>query len=896
MEPLYLKISDDQLVYGDQSDLTNGKVYKFNSELDPQKNLNNFKKEIAKNPDVLVITNEPESSLKKTAVAIDGNLIDAANVLENVFHSPVVTLEDANESNLEKAANKEREYSQWHLDYYGLDHKKRQYGQESMQTIGNGYLGLRGTYLDAKANNDYYPATYVAGVFNQLTTPINGRGVLNEDMVNLPNAQYITFSVGNENFKLSDQTIQESLRSLNMQDATMTISMLVELNDGKKLRVVEKKVADLKNYHNYYLQYNIEPLNFSDKITIHTEIDADIQNSNVERYRDLASKHLDVDQINLKDNDAALNAHTSQSKVNIAIRTHISQNIAGATLADSKSDKVAKQDLTFDAKQGQTYKFEKAVGIFTSLETKDLQKAYDNDNFLENFATAEKNAAHDWQEIWDNQDVKITSDVTAQKLVRLNEYSMTIAAQENANKDLDASVGSRGLTGEGYRGHIFWDEVFDIDFYILHYPELVKNLLMYRYNRLGAALKNAKGDNQKGAMYPWQSAMYGDEQAQLVHLNPITNKWDPDNSRKQRHVSLAIAYNIINYFNISEDEEFMKKYGLKMLLEITKFWIGMTTYDSKNKIYSIDNVMGPDEFHEGYPGAKESGLNNNAYTNIMVSWLFKQIMKLNGSEPKAVLNDNFKATDFSADDLKKTDDIRHHLKLDFKGDILGQFDGYFDLQQLNLDDYKKKYGDISRIDRILKAHNDTPDKYQVSKQADTLMALFNLREDDFLDIMKDLGHPIADPNKFMSDNIDFYLARTTHGSTLSRVVYSTLALKDNNQDLAWTLFYQALTSDYYDIQGGTTAEGIHLGVMGATCNIVTSYFAGVDYRGSELTINPDLPKQWTEISFPVTFKGAKYNFDVTSDTVTAVADKDTQVNLRGKEIKLVANEPQVLKY
>ena len=899
MKPLYLKVTDDHIMYSDSENTTSEKNYEINPDLDLKENLQAFKDSLSESIDVIVITNPNEFLLKKNVLQYKGQRIDFGTEFENIFHIPVVNIAEVIDSDLLTAAEKEINYSSWHLDYYGIDHGKRQYGQESMQTIGNGFLGLRGTYLEAKANDDNYPATYVAGVFNQLGTPINGRNIINEDLVNLPNGQYISFSIDDgEIFTIDDNLIQGALRSLNMKNGVMTITLLIKLADGKEIKVVERKVADLKNYHNYYLQYSIQPLNFSGSIKILTQIDASVVNSNVERYRNLASKHLSTDKIANRDKEALLLAHTTQSNIQIAVKTDLAYpDLNNPTYSSNNSDEIAEQQVTFEAKEGEAYFFEKAVAIYTSLETKqNIEKIANEAAFFPSFQDAVAQATADWENVWKEENVVITGDITAQKLLHLNSYSMTSAAQPLANKDLDASVGSRGLTGEGYRGHIFWDELFDMNFYILHSPELVKNLLMYRYNRLNAAKEYAKENGYNGAMYPWQSGMIGDEQSQEVHLNPITNKWDPDNSRKQRHVSLAVAYNIITYFNVSEDNEFMAKYGLEMLLDITKFWIDMAKPDHETGKYTIANVMGPDEFHEGYPNTKESGLKNNAYTNIMVSWLFKNIDKLFTQESNDIIKDNFQRAQFSDDDVAKLNDIRHNLKLDFEGDILGQFEGYFDLKRLDFDKYRQQYGNISRMDRILKAHDDTPDNYQVAKQADTLMALFNIRESTFLEIMDDLGYPIANPNKFISDNIKYYIDRTTHGSTLSRIVYSMLMLRINDTKMAWKLFYEALTSDYYDIQGGTTAEGIHLGVMGATLNVVTSFFAGVDYRGEQLEINPNVPKQWEEIDFHMTFKKIKFIFHITADTISMKADKDTEVIFLGKKLPLTANQEIELTY
>lgn len=900
MKPLYLKFTDDEIIYSDNKDLNNQQSYKFNSKQELKENFRNFAKIFPAPVDVLVLTNVRESLLNKNLITYNGQTIDCRNDLENIFHIPVVNMENIRKDGLALATHNAIIYSGWHLDYNHLDHDKRQYGQESMQTIGNGFLGLRGTYLEAKASDDNYPATYVAGVFNQLSTPINNRDVINEDLVNLPNSQYISFKVDEGDYlRIKDDLVQESIRSLDMKHGILTISTIIKLDDGKELKVVAKKLADLKNYHDYYLQYSVTPLNFYGKITILTQTDASIVNSNVARYRNLANKHLIVDNIENDDKEMLMLAHTSQSQIDLAIKTNISYpDIDNAQYYMENKSEIASQFIEFNVKPNHTYTLEKAVSIFTSLETKpDMIDTARNHKFIPTFAGAQEASKEAWHDVWKKENIVVTGDITAQKLLHLNCFSMTIAAQELANKHLDASVGSRGLTGEGYRGHIFWDELFDMNFYLLHYPELVKDLMMYRYNRLDAAKEYAATSDYKGAMFPWQSGMYGDEQSQEVHLNPMTNTWDPDNSRKQRHVSLAVAYNVLNYYNATQDETFMSQYGLEMLFDIAEFWIGMSKFDPDTGKYTISDVMGPDEFHENYPGDTDNqGLKNNAYTNIMVSWFFKKLAKLIEDEPAKVIDDNLKRTNFTQENIKDLNNIRHNLKLDFSGDILGQFEGYFDLKEINFDKYRQQYGNISRMDRILKAHNDSPDNYQIAKQADTLMALFNIRENAFLKIMLDLGYPIVNPNKFIHDNIKYYIARTTHGSTLSRIVYSMLMLKIGEDSEAWKLFYEALTSDYYDIQGGTTAEGIHLGVMGATLNVVTSYFAGVDYRGKMLEVNPHMPKQWEEVDFQMTFRDVNFKFRVTDNTFIVTTDKDTEIKFLNQKLPLTANQEIQLTY
>lgn len=332
-----------------------------------------------------------------------------------------------------------------------------------------------------------------------------------------------------------------------------------------------------------------------------------------------------------------------------------------------------------------------------------------------------------WNNVWQHSDIIIDNDLTSQKLTRVNIFHMLVTSAALASGKLDASVGARGLHGEAYRGHIFWDVTFDLPFYAIHYPAIAKQCLLYRYKRIGEARKYAKSEDKQGSMYPWQSGMYGDEQSQFVHLNPVSGEWDPDNSRLQRHVSISVAYDIINYVHITGDQEFMDQYGLEMLLSICKFWVSMTDYDQSADRYDIHHVMGPDEFHEEYPNSNDHGLTNNAYTNIMVSWLFDKVNTLVSKENSDVVQKASEKADFDKDLLNKMQDIDHKLRLDINEEgIIGQFSGYFNLSKLNFDAYRKKYGDISRIDRLLKGEGKSPDAYQVAKQADTLMAYYEL--------------------------------------------------------------------------------------------------------------------------------------------------------------------------
>ena len=173
----------------------------------------------------------------------------------------------------------------------------------------------------------------------------------------------------------------------------------------------------------------------------------------------------------------------------------------------------------------------------------------------------------------------------------------------------------RGWHGEAYRGHVFWDELFIFPLINLRLPEITRSLLLYRYRRLSAARRAARLEGFEGAMFPWQSGSSGREESQSLHLNPRSGRWLPDNSSLQRHVNIAIAYNLYHYYQVNKDMEFMAFYGAEMLLDIARFLASLAEYNESFERYEILQVMGPDEYHDAYPDADTPGLDNNAYTN-----------------------------------------------------------------------------------------------------------------------------------------------------------------------------------------------------------------------------------------------------------------------------------------
>src|SRR5262249_30736126 len=225
-----------------------------------------------------------------------------------------------------------------------------------------------------------------------------------------------------------------------------------------------------------------------------------------------------------------------------------------------------------------------------------------------------------WDDLWDICDIRVPHDKRVQFLLRLH-ASHVLQTCSPHTADLDAGAPARGLNGEAYRGHIFWDELFVYPFLNVRLPTITRGLLMYRYRRLDEARALARDAGYRGAMYPWQSGSDGEEETQVVHLNPRSGVWEPDLSRTQRHVGAAIFYNIWHYIQATGDTDFLLGPGAEMMLEIARFWSSIAHFNPERGRYEIHGIMGPDEFHEKYPGSDTPGLRNNAYTNVLVAWL-----------------------------------------------------------------------------------------------------------------------------------------------------------------------------------------------------------------------------------------------------------------------------------
>jgi len=777
--------------------------------------------------------------------------------------------------------------------------------REALCTLGNGYFATRGAAAEAVADDVHYPGTYLAGGYNRLTTEMAGRKIENEDLVNLPNWLYLRFRMAGENwFDLGSAEILSYRQKLDIQKGVLYREYTFRDGGKRETTVSSRRLVHMKHAHLAVQDMTITAENWSGPLEMSSALDGRVVNNGVERYKKLNNRHLEPLEAELVDDETIfLKVQTRQSEIRIAqaARTRVFQEnqrlpIDRNTVEDQG---YIAQLFVLDLEEGLPVTVEKTVSLFTSRDYAIADCSIEAKKVLRHAGSFDELlASHDlaWKHLWQRFDVKYQHSEAREGdrtglILHLYIFHL-LQTTSMHTMDLDVGVPSRGWHGEAYRGHIFWDELFIFPLLNYRLPEITRSLLMYRYRRLDEARRAARRAGYRGAMFPWQSASNGREESQMVHLNPQSGRWIPDNSHLQRHVSAAIVYNLWQYYEITADMEFLSSYGAEMLLEITRFWASISTYNSYLDRYEINGVMGPDEYHDAYPDSDRPGLDNNAYTNVMACWIFTQALKLMDMLPEERVGQLKEKLDLENDEIDNWQEISRKMRVVFHKDgIISQFEGYDELEEFDWEKYRKKYGDIQRLDRILESEGDTTNRYKLSKQADVLMLFYLFSSEKLGELFAQLGYSF-DP-EIIPKNIQYYLKRTSHGSTLSRVVHSWV-LSRSDRAGSWKLFSEALKSDIEDIQGGTTPEGIHLGAMAGTVDLITRCYTGLEVRDNVLHFNPYLPEEVGKLHIHMRYRGHSLQLDVIDNTLKIRTQQSFEAPIRigydGKMFELVSGE------
>ncbi|MBB3037174.1 glycosyl hydrolase family 65 protein [Hoyosella altamirensis] len=750
----------------------------------------------------------------------------------------------------------------WHLafDHYDPASEKL---REALCTVGNGYFASRGAAPEVSANQSHYPGTYIAGIFNRLTDVVSGTTVSNESLVNCTNWLPFSFRAGGSEqwFDIDRTDVLEYRQDLDMKRAVLERFVKVRDESGRVTRLTQRRFVSMDSPHVAALQVAVRPENWSGSLEVRSALDGGVRNDLVERYRDLSRVHFSNVETNfLTDDSVLIEAETTESRIRTAVaaRTQLrhDHHAEPAEYRPFRSSAEIGHVIGVPISAGQEVTFDKVVTVYTGRDSacgspsvaaaRWLPRQGSFRALLDKHVTA-------WERLWQQFGIDVDGDERTQRIIRLHLLHILQTLSPHV-ADLDVGVPARGLHGEAYRGHIFWDDLFVFPVLNLRLPALTAALLRYRFRRLPEARQAALDAGYQGAMFPWQSGSDGREESQTLHLNPRSGRWNIDASQRAHHVGLAIAYNVWQYYQATADNEFLADFGAEILVEIARFWASRTEFDAVRERFVIRGVIGPDEFHSGYPEAPYDGIDNNAYTNLLAAWTLHK-----AGEMLALISDQSRAELLAAlrideGEVARWDHISRRIFVPFHDGVISQFERYGKLRELDWDKYRKRHGDIQRLDRILEAEGEDVNSYQASKQADVLMLFYLFSSSELLEVLSRLGYHVT-PD-IIPRTIEYYLPRTSHGSTLSAVVHAWVLARSRRSHTS-DFYSDLLDADLTDIQGGTTSEGIHLAAMAGSVDILQRCFSGLELRDDRIILNPCYPESLGTVQFGLRYRGTR---------------------------------------
>lgn len=762
--------------------------------------------------------------------------------------------------------------SNWKLVYESYD-PALEMTREALTATGNGFFCTRGAAEWADCTDVNYPATYMHGGFNRVTSIISGKPNSNEDLVNLPNWLSLKLKIGDSDpFALDTVEILSYRHEFDMRRAVVSRIVRFRDKEGRETRLESRRFVSMQRMHLAALEWVITPENWSGKVEIISALDGRVINWGVPVYRKFESRHLVPLVTQAVDEDIiSLVARTSQSRIHIAeaARTRVFDGENEMTVARElhHQDDYIHQALTFDVAQGKSVRVEKMVALYSSKDqgiSEPLANAQIAVRRICDFAKAYERQEQAWGAIWATADFKLPASDEAQMLLRFNACHIFMCCSPHTG-DLDAAAPARGLTGEHYHGRIFWDEMYIYPFLNFRLPEITRGLLMYRYRRLDEARERAWEAGLRGAMYPWQSGSDGREETHEFNFNWNNGKWVPDHSHNQRHVNAAIFYNMWQYYLATRDVDLMWNRGARMMLEIARFFASITHYNAERDRYEIHGVMGPDEYHEKDHTRGVLGVRNNAYTNVMAAWIYRTAIEALDLFPVKRRKRLCDLMDLTDEEIEEWERMSRRMYVPFHKDgIISQFEGYEELLEIDLDAYRKKYKHIHRMDMLLKAEGDTPDRYKLSKQADTLMLFYLFPDAELKSLFQRLGYEYK--SDALRRNFDYYYQRCSHCSTLSLIVHAAI-MADVDPARAWEMYVEALKADIVDVQGGTTKEGIHMGIMAGTLDLMQRGFMGMEIRDDVLHFAPKPLPQLEGLSFNMVWRNTPLRLELADGTL-----------------------------
>ena len=789
----------------------------------------------------------------------------------------------------------------WILSYTSWNPEEQPH-REALCTLGNGIFATRGAAEEVPGNEYNYPGTYLSGGYNRLTSHVAGRDIENEDLVNWPNWLFLTFKQADGSWLDLDRVdVLEYVQELNLKNGNLKRKMKFRDDQNRVTSIISTRIVSIHNPHEAGIEWIMIPENWSGPAIIRSGIDGRVTNNGVERYRELEGTHLEIEEHGVEDDHTIyLSARTVQSeiKVSMAARTRIiyQERADNGERTPVDINHFAGEDITIHCDRLQPLRIEKLVTLYPSRDfaiSDPLTEALSHVKGLDAIERIRGRNQDAWSEIWKKNDIEVdySKKDAYQMVLRLHIFHLYQTVSTNSI-GYDIGVPSRGWHGEAYRGHIFWDELYIFPFLTLHSPLLARSLLMYRCRRLQKAKEAAEEAGYRGSMFPWQSGSNGREESQVIHLNPESGRWIPDHTHLQVHINAAIPFNVWQYYQGTKDIEFLMIYGARIIMNTALFWSSISKLNPGRDRYEIRGIVGPDEYHTQYPWSDSPGLNNNAYTNFMAVWVMQRALEITEMVDEDTLKALQKRIGFDTGDMERWKEISSKMYIPFNSNgLILQFEGFDKLEELDWDRYRSEYGDTFRLDRILERENDSVNRYKASKQADVLMLFYLFSSEELQQVFNGMGYAF-EPDQIVR-NINYYQSISSHGSTLSRVVHSWVyARSDRNK--SWDFLTRALMFDVEDEQGGTTSEGIHLGAMAGTVDLVLRGYSGLEIRDDVLWLNPSLPEEVSNIRFHLRYRSHWICLNIGHEKLKLEFDRGwaepVEIGINGKKMLFESDE------
>ncbi|KAM3101503.1 glycoside hydrolase family 65 protein [Phormidesmis sp. 146-35] len=711
------------------------------------------------------------------------------------------------------------------------------HARETVFTIGNGYVGTRGTFEEGYPRAT--PSTLIHGVYDSVP-------VMYTELVNCPDWLPLSVSLNGERFRLEQGEILSYERQLDVRRGLLSRSVRWRSPNGKTIELKFERFASLADQNVLALRCQITPIDFSGYIEVQASMNGYPENQGFNHWEWLNQGKADQ--------GVWLQVRTRSSRIELGMASGMTISGAEASLQVTSVPGYPTLTSGFMAADGQTVTVENVITVFTSREVElPAQAAQTKLADLPPYDQLLKAHEQAWSQVWQTSDVVIEGDTRAQLAIRYNLFQLLIAAPQQDDR---VSIPAKTLSGFGYRGHVFWDtEIFLLPFFTYTQPTIAKNLLTYRYHTLAGARRKAVYYGYKGAMFAWESADTGDE---------VTPRWalptDPyaEDIRiwcrdREIHISADISYATWYYWKATGDDEWMRDCGAELILDTAVFWRSRVEWNTKKEYYEIREVIGADEYHE-------HDVHNSAFTNRMAQWNLEKAIYVfdwlfHTYPDKAIeLQQKLQLT---SERRSRWEDIVKNISIpyDKKTGLIEEFDGFFALEDINLADYEPRTKSMQSILGI-----DGANKRQVLKQPDVLMLLYLMRQSQEFPYNLEI----------LQKNWDYYAPRTdiTYGSSLGPAIHAILASDLGDPQEAYDRFMQAAMVDLEDVRGNA-AEGIHGASAGGIWQAVIWGFAGVKLTEAGPIANPHLPPNWTRLNFKLHWRGEWHEFDLTNATTSS---------------------------